>query len=146
MGVCKFKTADVKRCVKHALASPSWGMGWSEAPPSPCLFFVHDRGVYLMSNGQPIDKKNPADPESGSYVVYAAGCDPESGASFDEWYGYSRDLVGGDDFVETISVDKTWLDSCDEFNELVIDVSQLTFDIRFERPKKTTARAGAKHD
>jgi hypothetical protein len=143
MGICKFKTADVKRCVAHALRSSAWGMAWSAEPPQPALFFVHDQGVYLMSNGQPIDKKNPAASKSASYVVYAEGCDPNSGASFDEWYGHSRDLVGGDDFVETLPVDKTWLESCDKFKELVIEVSRLSFDIRFERPKKTTARAGA---
>ena len=143
MGTCVFKTRDVRRCVEHALRSPNWEMGYSEgvATPVPALLFVHDQGVYVMSNGIPRDVKNPADPKSGSYAAYAAGCDPSIGP-FDDWYSMSRDLVGGDDFAEVIEIEPDWLELCANFSELHIDVTSDGIAVALVKPKtKRKAKA-----
>jgi hypothetical protein len=112
-------------------------MGYEEGttPPAPALLFVHDQGVYLMSNGIPRDSKDPSDPKSGSYVAYAEGCNPSIG-DFDDWYGMSRELVGGDDFAEVIAVASDWPGLCAEFSELHIEVSATTLGAVFAKPKK----------
>jgi hypothetical protein len=88
--------------------------------PRPCLFFVHDNGVYLMSNGEPRDLLDPADPQSSAYVVYAEQCNPTID---DDWWENSRDLVGGDDFVEALPIAEDWLKLCDECKEFILHVS-----------------------
>lgn len=135
MGTCIFKTADIRRCVKHALSSAKWEMGYEEGktPPAPALLFVHDQGVYVMSNGLPRDVKDRADKESGSYVAYADGCNPAIG-TFAEWYGRSRELVGGDDFVEVLKLSPFWSAACTEFEELHIEVTPLTISTTFAKP------------
>ena len=89
----------------------------NRTPVGPCLLLVHDTGVYLMSNGIPryFD-------ESGnkSYVVYAEHCHPDNDEEYRET---SRELVGGDDFVETLPIPRSWRDACDQFE---------TFEINFE--------------
>jgi len=139
MGVCVFKTKDVLRCVEHALAAPKWSMAYEEGmrPPAPGLLFVHDQGVYLMSNGLPRDQRDPADPESNSYVAYAEGCNPNIG-DFDDWYGTSRALVGGDDFAEVLTVADDWPSLCAEFNELHVEVSAASIATVFTNPKTRT--------
>jgi len=136
MGTCVFKTSDIRRCVEHALSAPNWEMGYSEgdATPVPALLFVHDQGVYVMSNGIPRDGKDPADPKGGSYAAHAAGCDPSIGA-FDDWYGMSRDLVGGDDFAEVVTVQPDWLELCANFSEMHIDVTSDAIEVTFVKPK-----------
>jgi hypothetical protein len=51
--------------------------------------------------GSPRDEETAA---NNTHCAYAEGCDPNVG-EFDDWYGTSRDLVGGDDFVETLPID-----------------------------------------
>jgi hypothetical protein len=143
MGTCVFQTAAIRRCVEHALTAKKWEMGYEEGmiPPSPALLFVHDQGVYVMSNGVPRDFKNPAKPDDGSYVAYAEGCNPAIG-TFDEWYGMSRELVGGDDFAEVISVKPDWLDLCDKFEHMCVTVTAKSLEIYFERaPVETPTKA-----
>ena len=137
MGTCVFKTSDIRRCIEHALHSPNWEMGYSEgvATPVPAMLFVHDQGVYIMSNGVPRDAKDPAKPSSGSYVAYAEGCNPGIG-TFDEWYGLSRELVGGDDFVEVLEIKPDYLDMCNEFTEMHIDVTSTSIAMLFAKPRK----------
>lgn len=137
MSTCVFKTSDVLRCVEHALKAPKWSMAYEEGsiPPAPALLFVHDQGVYLMSNGIPLDQTDPANPESHSYVAYAEGCNPNIG-DFDDWYGTSRDLVGGNDFAEVIAIVSDWPSLCAEFNELHIEVTENTLEAIFTKPKK----------
>lgn len=132
MGCCVFKTSEIKRCVMHALGSTDFRMVFSPAPPGPGLIFVHDDGVYLMSNGLPLDPLTK-DPDSYSYVAYAANCNPKKDP---EWWDNSRELVGGDDFGEIIKVDLSWLQSCDEFEELQIEVEPSSIGVYFARPKK----------
>lgn len=142
MGTCVFKTSDIRRCVEHALSAPNWEMGYSEgdATPVPALLFVHDQGVYVMSNGIPRDEKDPADPKSDSYVAYAGGCDPGIG-TFDDWYGMSRDLVGGDDFAEVLPVRRAWLQLCAICSEMHINVTGGVIELAFVKPKTARKRA-----
>lgn len=133
MPTCVFRTAEVRRCITHALHSPRWKMGYTgEEPAVPALFFVHDDGVYLMSNGDPADLKSPG--ELSCYAAYAEGCDPDKDA---EYYETARYLVGGDDFAETLPITKDWLRSCDEFEELhvVLTADQLATVFRKPYPK-----------
>ncbi len=132
MGLCVFKTARVKRCVEHALSSARWDMGYSEAPPQPALFFVHDQGVYLMSNGNPRDLITGAKSPS-AYTAFASNCDPSKD---EDWWDASRDLVGGDDFAETILIDHNWLTNCAEFEELHIAVTSTQLESYFAKPVK----------
>lgn len=122
-----FKTADVLRCVNHALQSEKWGMGNEEIPPQPALYLVHDTGVYLMSNG------NPGDwiPEDETcYVAYAEGCHPK----IDEYYyENSRVLVGGDDFVEVIPIDKDWLEKTSVYDEIHVEITPENIEVFFAR-------------
>lgn len=134
MGLCVFKTDDMRRCVAHALTNRTCSVDETGQPKPPGLFFVHDSGVYLMSNGSPGDKLEPENPDSRMYVAYADGCNPNIG-NFDSWYGRSRDLVGGDDFVEFIDITPAWLTACDEFEEFHVDVGATTFMHEFAKPK-----------
>lgn len=135
MPTCVFKTDDVIRCVQHALEAESWNMGWlEEETPRPALFFVHDQGVYLMSNSEQRDMITGPDGERKAYTAYAEGCNPNIG-SFDEWYGTSRDLVGGDDFVETLPIDNSVLTFCQRYEELHITVEGGTISWEFVGPK-----------
>lgn len=137
MGICVFKTAEIKRCLQHALAAPDWNMGYdNEAARVPALQFVHDQGVYMMSNGIPKDTVD----NSGSYVVYAEGCDPAK-AEFDDWYGKSKDLVGGGDFVETLEITPDMVDMCDRFDNLELWVMPTEFAIKFTKSAKPRRKA-----
>lgn len=126
------------RLVLHATSAPQHEMGYdTESEPSPALLLVHDQGVYLMSNGIPRDR--PAEGET-AHVVYAAGCDPNVG-EFDDWYNQSRELVGGDDFIEVLSLGatpddrRTFLYNCAAFEEFVVDISPTQIDATFQSPR-----------
>lgn len=131
MPICTFKTDDIIRSVEHAINATEWDTAFSEEPPSPRLLFVHDNGVYLMSNGIPRDLID----EQNNYVAYAEGCDPRVG-TFDEWYNTSKALVGGDDFVETITVDSDFLNKCGRYENLEIEVSPNQLGIYFANPRR----------
>lgn len=133
MGACVFRTKDVRRCVEHALAATNWTMGWgNDTPPQPGLYFVHDQGVYLMSNGEPRDLV-----DGSAYVAYADGCNPnEDAVSFNaDWWETSRSLVGGDDFGEVIPIQANILEQIDYFLELVIDITADEIALSFRSPK-----------
>lgn len=136
MGCCVFKTSEIKRCVVHALQAKDFRMVFSTEPPGPALIFVHDNGIYLMSNGLPRDQV-AADPDSNSYVAHAAHCNPNKD---ENWWNNSRDLVGGDDFGEIIKVDASWLKSCDEFEELEVDVEPAAISVFFAKRRKNKKR------
>jgi hypothetical protein len=138
MPICRFKAADLKRLLLHANASTEFDMGHENmtdaefeslglSPPvdrtpiGPGLLFVHDRGVYLMSNGIPRDMDAA---QTGSHVVYAEYCNPNTDT---EWYDNSRELVGGDDFAEVIRIPRSWIDACEQFEtfEIVINNDML---------------------
>lgn len=128
MGVCKFKTDDIKRCIAHALQSKEWSMPWSEEKPQPALLFVHDQGIYCMSNGSPRDTVD----EKSSYCAYAKGCDPRTDEDF---YDEAEYLVGGDDFVEIFPVTEGTLQRCDQFSELEIKVNKKSISMTFKKPR-----------
>jgi hypothetical protein len=149
MPVLRFKAADLKRCLEHAYAAPEFDMGHenmtdeefrslgieppeTRAPVGPCLLFVHDRGVYLMSNGIPRDLDAGG---SGSYVVYAEHCNPNTD---EDWYDNSRELVGGDDFAEVINIPRSWVHNCDQFEALEIIFTNNTINCGFVEPIMAT--------
>lgn len=123
-----FKTNDVLRCVNHALESEKWGMGnETDIPPQPALYLVHDTGVYLMSNGNPGDWI--AENES-CYVAYADGCHPK----IDEYYyETSRVLVGGDDFVEIIPINKDWIEGMSKYDEIHVEITPDNIEVFFAK-------------
>jgi len=125
MGTCIFKTSEIKRCVQHSLNSTNWGMECDE----PSILFVHDQGVYLMSNGTPADMEG----EQSAYVAFAKGCNPKKD---DDWWEEARFLVGGDDFGETLPISQKTLQLCNEYNEMHIKVSEEQLEIVFAKPKK----------
>jgi hypothetical protein len=132
MPTCVFKTDDVRRCIEHALNSTEWRMGWSEEPPAPALFFVHDQGVYLMSNGQPKDIITVNGKED-THVAYAENCNPHVD---EDWWDNSRDLVGGDDFAETISVNRAFLNDCGRYEQLEVELTPTQLSVYFSKPRR----------
>ena len=60
-----------------------------------------------MSNGKPrdivgadaTDRKDATKDEGRAFCAYAIGCHPEKDG---DWYDTANDLLGGDDFVETL--------------------------------------------
>ncbi|WP_157978926.1 MULTISPECIES: DUF3085 domain-containing protein [Nocardia] len=99
-----FRLADVAPLAEHAMTAPEHAPTPFAAPgpTGPALFWVKDRGVYVLSNGKP---RQP--PESGgapgqARVVYAHGHEPGT-----HWYGGT---LLGDDFVEALSLTEPTLD------------------------------------
>jgi hypothetical protein len=70
-----------------------------EALDNQCqLLLVKDHGLYFMS------EKGPMSPQTKRRLVaYAGGFNPDT-VEFDDWYDRLREICGGDDFSETISV------------------------------------------
>lgn len=130
MPICVFKSDEVIRCVEHALNSAEWSMGWvsEEETPGPGLFFVHDQGVYVMSNGVPTDM----DGEQTAYVAFAEHCNPKID---NEWWDNARELVGGDDFSEVIPVNQEWLAKLGRYEELEITVTGDEISWAFTKPR-----------
>lgn len=135
MGQCVFKTSDVRRCVEHALAATDWDMAWERdtMKPTPGLLFVHDSGVYVMSNGIPRDTISA----DGCYTAHAKYCNPTVD---EDWWENSASLVGGDDFVEVLPITVEQLKDCDDFEEFIIkvDTAELTVSFRTPREKIST--------
>jgi len=141
MGVCSFDTTDLRRLIGDAKAATEFDMGYendtdealaelglppitNRTPAGPAILFVHDSGVYLMSNNR----------MRGQPVAYAEGCNPNIGA-FDDWYQTSRELVGGDDFVEILPIQDDWLPNCALYSKFLIHVNAATLDYSFSTPK-----------
>jgi hypothetical protein len=120
-----FDAKKVMRCVKHALEAADWRADYDGLNRLPALHFVHDQGVYLMSNGLPADLTGPND---HCYVVYAQDCDPNQN---DDFWETSRALVGGDDFVEIIPVDKEWLTKLAGHDAIRIDLTPEELSVAF---------------
>lgn len=139
MGICVFKTDDVRRCIEHTLNSKTWVLAYTESgtPNQPGLYFVHDQGVYLMSNARPKDFLDPPE-NTRNYAAYAAGCNPDKDP---DWWNNSKDLVGGDDFGENVFVTEKHLKRCDEFEEFHVEVTEDTLESYFTKPRAKTANA-----
>jgi hypothetical protein len=100
MAILTFDPADVRRIVDHVTAATAWSQGLGdESEPRPQIIFVKDRGIYLMSNGEPRDIVDG----STSFAAYARGYDPTT-EDFDEWYPKSNEVAGGDDFGEFLDL------------------------------------------
>jgi hypothetical protein len=134
MPTCVFKSDEVRRCVEHALNSTQWSMGWmEELQPVPGLFFVHDEGVYLMSNGEPRDVVAVMSKAATTYVAYAEHCNPKVD---EDWWDNSRELVGGDDFAEVLPINQDWLAKLGRYEELEITVDGAEISWKFVKPKR----------
>ena len=93
----KFDALQVGPLIAHAERATEWSNSYfDESDPVPCLVFVKDDGIYLMSNGIPGMERD----ESYTHVVYAKSYDPRKGDVWDR----CRDAVGGDDFVEYLEI------------------------------------------
>lgn len=135
MPTCVFKTDEVRRCIEHALQSEAWGTTFADAEetPRPGLFFVHDQGVYLMSNGNPGDNAS-GDPDNFyAYVAYAEHCNPKTD---EDWWHNACDLVGGDDFAELLPINQTWLEKCGKYEELEVTIRGDEISWAFVKPKR----------
>lgn len=100
-----FDAGAVRRLVEHTIshAAAQRPMAYTTTPvEQPCVVLVHDQGVYLISNAIAPDLADPKDVDrqhARRFVAYASGCNPETDR---DWYETARDMVGGDDFAETL--------------------------------------------
>lgn len=92
---CVFHVEDLKPLVEHSRNSKEHGVPYGIGTPEPGLYFVHDQGVYLMSNGKPGLMREGSESHQ---VVYAEDMSPDN----EDWWETSRAAVGGDDFAELI--------------------------------------------
>jgi len=125
-GTLTFKAGEVRRLMEHSKAaqshSPSYNDlfnpafhkggkvkkkdGWpdkdnldmSKLPAG--LFLVADQGVYLMSNGSP--SLLVEEGSTRNVVAYAQESDPTS--DDEDWYDAKREIMGGDDSVDTLNL------------------------------------------
>jgi len=142
MSILKFYRAQVQKLIEHAEKSKKHRCGYGEKKGKPGLFLVHDDGIYLMSSGEPRlledpetkDKKN-----ARSFVAQAQGTDPKKDA---DWHGTARELVGGDDFAERLSLltCKDWLgkNAGRTFVELEFSETQIKF-VGYSLPESKAA-------
>jgi hypothetical protein len=116
-GILVFDADEVRRVIDHSVKAPEqrkmlvgWDMVADKATyqdvPTPAIVLVHDDGVYLMSNGEPRDLVEG----DRSFVAHAKGTKP---GTRPDWWEQSRELVGGDDFAETLTWTKAIQDQLD---------------------------------
>lgn len=146
-----FAAADVRRLVEHTLRAPEQaeymvdfdgktGQAIMAKPEAPAVILVHDQGVYLMSNGTPPDLLKEGEPRR--YCAYAEGCHPEKN---DDWWDTARDLVGGDDFAETLPWARQMKEALDKgATHIVVKMSTRRLELTFRFPRaKAKAKAHA---
>jgi hypothetical protein len=100
MTTLRFKGSGVPAIVRHMTEATDWDQGWAERSvkrgrpkPRPQLVFVHDDGLYILSNGKPAQMAG----EGKRFVVYATGYDPRAAGVWEK----ARNAVGGDDQAGT---------------------------------------------
>jgi hypothetical protein len=120
MRTLKFDAPDVRRVVEHSIVAKTQGKSArASAPPAvPAVLLVRDRGIYLMSNGEPRDLVEG----QRSFVAYATGCDPFRDP---DWRDRCRDLAGDDDFSLTLP----WAENL----KVLIDAGAQTIAIDIDR-------------
>jgi hypothetical protein len=125
MGVLRFRLDEVRPLARHALGCKQFRKTFVEEEekrePDPGLHLVHDDGVYIMSNGLPMDMvQDGRGPRAR--VAYAAGCDPRKDSA---WWEESRAQVGGDDFVELLPLEESIRDAVfdETMDALVIEMT-----------------------
>lgn len=80
----KFNGTDLVPLVAHAKSCKKWNMGYaSEKKGQPALLLIKDSGIYFMSNGYPILKREEG--KTGSKVVYAEGYPQGTHVRGDDW-------------------------------------------------------------
>ncbi len=99
MGTMTFKNNDAFRAMVEYCNAPNRkpkGAYDTRLKPDTkvCLWLVHDQGVYLMPGIE--------DGGKAEHVIYARGCDPVKNE--ETWWDRSRELVGGDDFAESVEL------------------------------------------
>jgi len=112
MATLRFPIAAARRVADHSIQAPEQmpqlvefsqdgeePVPLDRVPTEPCVQLVHDDGVYLMSNGLPPDLLDGTIEQGRRFVAYAEGCDPQHDP---DWFETARQLVGGDDFSETL--------------------------------------------
>ena len=144
MAKLTFEGAEVVAIVRHAAEAGDWEQFYYEthdfddkpipdAPkPRPALIFVHDEGLYLMSNGKPRQMAN----EDKRVVVYAKGYDP--GKDRMAVWEKARAAVGGDDFAEHLDLSPEFIKAIlhPSFRALVLRVSPKSISMTVESAKR----------
>ncbi len=128
-----FNADAVRGLVEHSLANRKNQnpVAFTKAVvKKPALMLVHDQGVYLLSNGKLGGGETPS---KLGLVAYAKGCDPKADA---DWYDTAHDLVGGDDFAETLE----WADEVkqmldDGASAIVVNFSRSRLSLSAVYPK-----------
>jgi hypothetical protein len=145
MGVLRFRLDDVRPLARHALGCKQFRKTFVEEEekrePEPALHLVHDDGVYIMSNGLPMDLvqdgKNPQ-----AKVAYAEFCDPRKDPG---WWEESRAQVGGDDFVELLPLEESLRDAVfdETMDALVVEMTADRLTVKVTgRSRPAPARKG----
>lgn len=130
MTTLRFKGSGVPAIVRHMTEATDWDQGWAERSvkrgrpkPRPQLVFVHDDGLYILSNGKPAQMAG----EGKRFVVYATGYDPRAAGVWEK----ARNAVGGDDFAEYLELTPTMIEAIlgPRFLALTIKVSPDALEI-----------------
>ena len=135
MQKCVFKVSEIKKIVEHALAAPQHRQSW-HGDEKAAILFVHDQGVYCMSNGLP----GLVGENGKNFVAYAENCNPEVDA---DWWENSRRLVGGDDFAEVFNVNPSWLENCDAADKFCLQVTEKEIAIEWHVPVNSTKKVAS---
>lgn len=129
----------LKRIVEHSQKAQSWQKSYDGKEMRNTFCLVHDDGVYIMSAAQPRDLIKAKSPNGlhdieTSFVTHAERCDPKKDP--DDFWENSRELVGGDDFVEYLPLE--WLQKTVEASNgsLIINVSANEITASIPMPRK----------
>ena len=95
----------------------------------PCLYFTHDNGVYLTSNGEPSD----------GFVIYAFNCNPNSDFNC---AAKSKLLAGETHFTRILPIKPTWLADCDRYTLFNLRVTNTNVSDQFIHPIKAKKKHG----
>jgi hypothetical protein len=138
----RWKFKDLEPLIAHAINSVEHHLTYAQSEsgqinPAPALHWVKDEGIYLMSNGSPCLPR--PDGEKGSLVIYAEGFDPKE----DDVWDAARDEVGGDDFVENLSIPFLFKALKEGRKYFIINCSEDQFEMkaqgtRTDKPKMPT--------
>lgn len=148
MATLRFNGKDIVKILTHVRSSNQHRAPYGEGVKQPALWLVKDNGIYILSNGVPLQS---ADQGDAIFVTYAKGyedpaqVDPSRGDLWDDQYSKIREAVGGDDFVEEIPLDG--LSNFSEADVLVVEMRGQTMAVTVESPappKKKPAPAKKK--
>lgn len=91
-----------KSMVEHARQAKEHRPTYGETNPKPALWLVKDTGVYLMSNGAPM-QQDPNVEKPKAIVCYAKEANAET-MEFEEVWEASRSIMGGDDGCDALEL------------------------------------------